>query len=250
VSLSSLAETTKFTFPLLDDRVPGPTYETADRPKLALIGFSHLLRECLSRALSEEAHFDTVSYSDADDARLKDEVMSFNLLVIFVPGAEPGRSIAATKHILDQIGEFPPFVVLADSEDADEVLAAFELGARSYIPTSVTLDVMTEAINLGIADGAYYPTSILSAFSSKREPKPRTLSEFTPREFAIFIALREGHSNKVIAEELGISESTIKVHVHRIMKKLKVHNRTQAALRGPAISSCEPMGERSPRSPD
>ena len=52
----------------------------------------------------------------------------------------------------------------------------------------------------------------------------------TPREIAVLDAVRQGRPNKIIAQELGISESTIKVHVHRIMKKLKVRNRTQAAM--------------------
>jgi DNA-binding NarL/FixJ family response regulator len=200
------------------------------RPRLGLIGVSQLLRECLLRAFSDRGHFDIVAFSGADDPRLQKDVATYDLLVLFTPGAEPRRDIAVAKHSLSQIGDCPPFIVLADSEDADEVLAAFELGARSYIPTSVTLDVMTEAIKLGIAGGTYFPTCILSACASNREPRQGALNDLTPREMAVLGAVREGRPNKVIAQELGISESTIKVHVHRIMKKLKVQNRTQAAI--------------------
>ena len=204
--------------------------ETRDRPKLGLIGLSLLLRECLLQAFSDRGHFAIDAFSGADDPLLQKDVAAYDLLVLFVPGEQPRHGIALAKHSLSQIGDCPPFVILADSEDADEVLAAFELGARSYIPTSVTFDVMTEAIRLGIAGGAYFPTCVLSACANNREMKQGALNELTPREMAVLDAVREGRPNKVIAQELGISESTIKVHVHRIMKKLKVQNRTQAAI--------------------
>lgn len=200
------------------------------RPRLGLIGVSQLLRECLLRVLSDRGHFDIVAFSSVDDPLLQKDVAAYDLLVLFTPGTEPRRVIAAAKHSLSQIGDCPPFIVLADSEDADEVLAAFELGARSYIPTSVSFDVMTEAIRLGIAGGTYYPTCILSACANNRDMKHGMLNDLTPREMAVLGAVREGRPNKVIAQELGISESTIKVHVHRIMKKLKVQNRTQVAI--------------------
>ena len=55
-------------------------------------------------------------------------------------------------------------------------------------------------------------------------------SELTPRERDVLRSLRGGHQNKIIAFELGISESTVKVHLRNIMKKLNASNRTQVAL--------------------
>ena len=53
----------------------------------------------------------------------------------------------------------------------------------------------------------------------------------TPRELAVIRAIRNGKSNKVIAYELGMCESTVKVHVRRIMKKLNAKNRTDAVMK-------------------
>lgn len=202
----------------------------SERRRLALIGASPLLQDCLLPALAERLHFEITALQGVDSLLQKD-VASYDLIVLFAPGREPHRSIAAARALLDQMGQSPPpLAVLADSEQADEVLAAFEVGARAYIPTSVTFDVMIEAIKLVIAGGTYCPPCILSVCVHGGEAKDGSLYTLTPREIAVLKAVRQGLPNKLIAQELGISESTIKVHVHRLMKKLKVQNRTQAAI--------------------
>jgi DNA-binding NarL/FixJ family response regulator len=201
-----------------------------ERPKLGLIGVSPLLKECLLREFSDRGYFETAAFADVNDYTLQKSVASYHLLMLFAPGVHPSLSVAAAKNLLGQMGSCPPIAVLADSEDTDEVLAVFALGVQAYIPTSVTFDVMTEAIKLGIAGGTYYPTCILSVCAHDREFKQDSMYALTPRELAVLDAVRQGRPNKIIAQELGISESTIKVHVHRIMKKLKVRNRTQAAM--------------------
>ena len=55
-------------------------------------------------------------------------------------------------------------------------------------------------------------------------------SILTPRELVVMELLAQGTANKIIAYRLGMSQSTVKVHVHNILKKLKVRNRTEAAV--------------------
>jgi DNA-binding NarL/FixJ family response regulator len=200
------------------------------RPKLGLIGVSPILKECLLHAFRDRGYFETEAFSDVNDPALWKSAESFHLLMFFAPGMHPSHSVAGAKTLLGQISRCPPIAILADSEDIDEVLATFALGVCAYIPTSVSFDVMTEAIKLGIAGGTYYPSCIFSACTHGRESKQVSMHALTPRETAVLDAVRQGRPNKIIAQELGISESTIKVHVHRIMKKLKVRNRTQAAM--------------------
>ncbi|MEJ0050953.1 MAG: response regulator transcription factor [Methylovirgula sp.] len=220
--MSSFAQTTH--------RAEAPQESFRGRPKLGLIGVSPLLKECLLREFSDRGYFETVAFSDVNDHTLQKSVASYHLLMFFAQGMHPSRAVAVAKTLLGELGTCPPFAVLADSEDIDEVLAAFSLGVCAYIPTSVSFDVMTEAIKLGIAGGTYYPTCVFSVCALGRESKQDSMYALTPREIAVLDAVRQGRPNKVIAQELGISESTIKVHVHRIMKKLKVRNRTQAAM--------------------
>ncbi len=213
-----------------EDTLPEPK-----SPKLALIGASPLLQQCLSRAVLGRLNFEFSAFASIEDWRAADDAASYALVILFASGERQGRDVAAVARALDVMGEHPHFAVLADSEKAGEVMAAFECGARAYIPTSVTVEVMIEAINLVIAGGTYCPASVLQVCSGQTlagpgAARPSSCDTLTPRETAVLKAVRMGRPNKVIAHELGISESTIKVHVHRIMKKLKVQNRTQVAI--------------------
>ena len=85
--------------------------------------------------------------------------------------------------------------------------------------------------------GAYVPACVLAAASLGQSPpdvRPRdghgNPIEFSPRELHVLALLQQGKQNKVIAYELGICESTTKVHIRHIMKKLAARNRTQVVL--------------------
>ena len=66
---------------------------------------------------------------------------------------------------------------------------------------------------------------------NSNENQERSVSpSFTTRELAVISRLRDGKSNKLIARELAITEGTVKIYIRNIMKKLRVENRTQAAL--------------------
>ena len=127
-------------------------------------------------------------------------------------------------------------ILLSDREDADEVAVALSFGVRGYIPTSTDCQVAFAALQLIYDGGSYVPAHVLKpatiAMVSASEDKPSSLvheSHLTPREFAVAHLLREGKPNKLIARILKIEESTVKVHVRSILKKLQVANRTQAA---------------------
>lgn len=126
-----------------------------------------------------------------------------------------------------------PVVILADTEDLAQILTALECGARGYIPTSVGIDVCVEAINLAAAGGIFVPASSVLSMrhlidSSSRDTQPLT-GIFTLRQAEVAQALRRGKANKIIAYELNLRESTVKVHIRNIMKKLKATNRTEVA---------------------
>lgn len=203
--------------------------EKARLPRLALAGARPLLQECLGRAVKERLGLQASPVNSIET--LQTSGYGADDLVVFSAAAErQGRDIEEAARALDAISGPPRLAILADSESPTEVLLAFELGARAYIPTSVTIDVMIEVIRLVFAGGSYCPTSILPACLEARGMGHSQDYLLTPRESAVLKGLREGRPNKVIAMELGLTENTIKVHVHRIMKKLNVRNRTQVAL--------------------
>jgi DNA-binding NarL/FixJ family response regulator len=127
----------------------------------------------------------------------------------------------------------------------ESISAAFESGARGYIPTASTaVELAVEIIRLVKAGGTFVPPSILYARAMIREgatPGAITTQRFTPRQSAVLELLKLGKTNKIIAHELQVSESTVKVHIRNIMKRLKATNRTEVAARAHELE----LGERS-----
>ena len=124
-----------------------------------------------------------------------------------------------------------PVVILSDTENPSSLAQMFESGARGYIPTdNTTLEQIIEIIGLVCAGGIFVPLSSLSPRKSDGQAptaEPVSSNGFTRHELAVLDWLKVGKANKIIAYELGLSESTVKVHIGRIMKKLNVTNRTQ-----------------------
>ena len=144
---------------------------------------------------------------------------------------ETRRTLRRTAEALPNI----PVVVLSDSEDFQNILSILQSGTRGYISTAMTLDVAIEALWLVHAGGQFLPATCVigkghSGADLSGEPLgPRASEIFTARQSAVVKALCQGKANKIIAYELKMKESTVKVHVRNIMKKLKAKNRTEVA---------------------
>ena len=130
-----------------------------------------------------------------------------------------------------------PVIMLSDRDDAEEVVKALTFGVRGYIPTSIDCEVAFAALSLIYAGGTYVPAHVwgsVADFDRMTEEQPdqnqrSSELDLTDRELGVIHLLREGKSNKLIAAQLKMQESTVKVHVRNILKKLHVSNRTQAA---------------------
>lgn len=110
-----------------------------------------------------------------------------------------------------------------------DIRQALVQGARSYLCKGTVAEQMKLAIH-GLLQGREYlpdETSMLSASGSLRNDIERNLS---PRQQEIMQLLAQGLSNKEIANILGITEGTIRVHLSAIFKAIKVSNRTEATL--------------------
>jgi DNA-binding NarL/FixJ family response regulator len=128
-----------------------------------------------------------------------------------------------------------PIVVISDRHEWAHVAIALQLGARAYFPSSLDPKILIETLRFVRNGGTFVPPSVLMSAPEPRLPqsaeaKTMQLLGITERELRVLELLQKGQSNKIIARELDIEEGTVKVHVHRIMKKLNASNRTQAAL--------------------
>jgi DNA-binding NarL/FixJ family response regulator len=144
---------------------------------------------------------------------------------------EVDRDIA----LLSQAAADDSLVILSDREDAVSVLDALDKGARGYITTSMAFDVAVQVISLVRAGGTFVPACSLIASRDSigklplASEKPRS-GLFTAKQMTVVESLRQGKPNKIIAYELNLCESTVKVHVRNIMKKLRAKNRTEVAF--------------------
>ncbi|RCW87656.1 helix-turn-helix transcriptional regulator [Phyllobacterium bourgognense] len=115
---------------------------------------------------------------------------------------------------------------------------------QGLLPFSLKLDIWLAVIWLLLNGGEYYPSAIIrsieknsagghaNAFGNQGKNSSgvvKQIKTLTLRETQILELLSEGLQNKIIADRLSLSEHTVKVHVHNLIRKLRVHNRTQAA---------------------
>lgn len=128
-----------------------------------------------------------------------------------------------------------PVVVVADTDDLAQMMKALECGAQGFIPSSVGIEVASEAIRLASVGGVFLPASgvlaMCDVIESMISDKSGHNGMFTPREAEVVEGLRRGKANKIIAYELNLCQSTVKVHIRNIMKKVGATNRTEVAYK-------------------
>lgn len=111
------------------------------------------------------------------------------------------------------------------------------LPVTSYVPLNVGLDIWLSILRLLLLGGRYVPEEVLGLPPADSPPDPldaapsKTHLGLTRRQYGVLELVAAGHPNKVIANRLGVSDHTVKLHIHNIIGRLGVTNRTQAAAR-------------------
>lgn len=139
-----------------------------------------------------------------------------------------------------------PIIVVSDRDGWSAALDALNGGVRAYFPSTLDPSILLEALRLVQKGGTFIPFEVLSGVPVHRKRRQRDavsrteMHGLTPSEQGVLELLRTGQSNKVIARKLDIEESTVKVHVRRIMRKLNAANRTQVALVAQRMADADP----------
>ena len=134
-------------------------------------------------------------------------------------------------------------IVLSSARAPDFVVDVFKEGARAYLPIeTTTLKLAIEILRLVKAGGIFVPQATQALRTVNTRPDASVMGQFTPRERAVLALLRRGKANKIIAHALSMCESTVKVHIRNIMRKMKVSNRTEIVSRvfAAELASAEP----------
>ena len=204
-------------------------------PLLVIIDNRALDRECLAHGLTNhsiEMSIATFSSFEQWQHQRRGRTVS---AVLFNMGGQKVSDPAVGNYLNRIVNDCAPapVIILADKEEISQVLKALDHGVRGYIPTSVNVNVCVEALRLAMAGGTFVPASSVLALRHATDPNSHRLQPlggmFTQRQAEVVNALRRGKANKIIAYELKLRESTVKVHIRNIMKKLKASNRTEVA---------------------
>lgn len=202
--------------------------------KIILIDDHTLFRSGIKALLSRQHGFEVIGEA-ADGlsgikmiSRLQPDVV---LLDLDMPGMNGREALSQIISINPQ----QEVIMLTVSEDSDDLAECMRIGARGYLLKNINADFLLESIRKAAeGDNVFSPEMTAKLVKSLIFPQPaqrtQALSSLTPRELEILGYLAAGHSNKIIARHLDLAESTVKVHVQNLLRKLNLSSRVQAAV--------------------
>ncbi len=125
-----------------------------------------------------------------------------------------------------------PVLVLSGQEDPAVVRECIDLGACGFVPKSAPSEQFHAALTRVLSGGVYLPPASLSVAATNPRPAEdawsRLGARLTERQRQVLLGIVQGKPNKVIARDLGLSDTTVKSHVAHILEALEVSNRTEA----------------------
>jgi NarL family two-component system response regulator LiaR len=200
-----------------------------------LIADDHpMMREALLTALAEETDLEVVGEASNGIEALKlaqERKPDVILMDLLMPGMD---GLEAIGRIIESNPE-AKILVVTSLEDEDKIVAAIQAGALGYFPKTASRAYLLEGIRK-IADGIpYLPSGIaLKLFKGIRGmqavAKNMIDEPLTSRQEEILALMGEGRSDQEIAKTLHLEEATVRSHVHRIIQRLGVENRSQAVV--------------------
>ena len=226
----------------------------AAQPIRVLVVDDHtLFRRGLVALLSQDGRFEVAGEAgDIGEALRSVEQRKPDLILLdnHLPGVLGVDGIATLKEAAPGVR----ILMLTVSENEDDLAAALQAGADGYLLKTVELDSLSESI-IKVLDGESVVspemmTKLVAAFRAKAppsvngaavsaevgrngnatEPDDSALALLSAREREVLALIARGDSNKVIARKLDIAETTVKIHVQHILRKLQLSSRVQAAV--------------------
>ena len=210
--------------------------------RLLVVDDHPLFRRGLVSLLSQDSRFSVVG--EAGDLGEAFRILSHQepdllLLDNHLPGVKGVEAIVSLKQGHENLR----ILMLTVSEDEDDLANALQNGADGYLLKTLESDQLCEAI-VKVAEGqsvvspemmsklvsALRQPTVPSAIESNNGHPLKVLERLSPREMEIFLLIAKSLSNKHIARDLDIAETTVKIHIQHIFKKLKMTSRVQIAV--------------------
>lgn len=198
--------------------------------RIAIVDDHPLFREGVRRSLSEWPDLSVVAEggSSADAVRIAED---HSPQVMLLDISMPGNGLEAVNEIARRSPDVR-IIMLTVSERNEHVAEALRCGAKGYVLKGIGAEGLAEAVRTVAGGGTYVaPTLSAGLFLNPSEDRQQDeMEHLTAREKDVLRLVASGLSNKRIALALDLNEKTIKHHMTRILAKLGVGNRTEAAL--------------------
>ena len=197
--------------------------------------FRGALRGAVAGLLPGATVLEATGLDDLTDLLAKAGDVDLVLLDLMMPGVQGFSGLIYLRAQHPAI----PVAIVSANEDPVAIRRAMEFGAAGFIPKSLDIDRIGEAIAAVLAGGTWTPPDVELGVSEDQETAAlmRRLATLTPQQVRVLMMLSEGLLNKQIAYELGVSEATVKAHVSAILQKLGVESRTQAVIASSRIGA-------------
>ena len=211
--------------PISTTQTPMARAVIADDHPLFRAALKQALAETLSTDIEEAASFEQLLQVLDQQPQLE-----LVLLDLSMPGNKGLTALTSLRSRYPDV----LVVVVSANEQLAVIRQAMAFGASAYIPKSMPLAELQQAIHTVLAGDTWLPAHLTDAV---RAETPTGAHDFaarlellTPQQYRVLECLADGLLNKQIAYELNVQETTIKQHVSAILRKLEVTNRTQAGI--------------------
>ncbi len=190
--------------------------------------FRDALRQALSDKFSDLIISEAGSLDGLSGALDGKTEMDLVLLALAMPGV---KGFSGLMYLRAQYPEIPVVVVSAN-EDPSAIRRCIEFGASGFIPKSLPVETIREAVRTVLEGDVWTPPDLdlTEIGDGETADLVARLATLTPQQVRVLMMLSEGLLNKQIAYKLSVSEATIKAHVSAILQKLGVDSRTQAVI--------------------
>jgi len=202
--------------------------------RIVLVDDHTLFRSGLRALLVRQTDFEIVGEAadGLEGVKLVEQVQpDLVLLDLDMPVMNGREALAQILAVNSKIA----VLMLTVSEDGEDLAECMRMGASGYLLKKIDADFLLQSIRRVVAgDSVISPemtNALLLRLRTERQTSPTSeIDSLTPRERETLVWLARGVSNKEIARELDLAESTIKVHVQSVLRKLNIRSRVQAAV--------------------
>jgi len=206
---------------------------TQQRTRILVVDDHPVFRDGLAASLAASPDLEVVGVA-ADGPEAVELAAGIQVDVVLMDLNLPTMSGVEATALTRGLPDPPAVLVVTMVDDDDTVVAAMRAGAQGYVLKGSTGQEIAAAVRTVAAGGAVFGAGVaarvLAATATPAEGRPAP-GGLTGREAQVLALLGQGRSNHQIARSLGLSVKTVQNHVSRILDKLQVSDRTQAALR-------------------